>query len=493
MSGSAAAHGARGAGITMTAQVATMSINLVGMIVMARLLTPGDYGLLAMVTVLMGAGELIRDFGMGTASLQERSLNQAQASNLFWVNALLSAGTALLLALSSPIVARVFNDDRLIRLVPMMAIVLLLTGLQTQYQARLARSARFSALALATVTSAGIGIIMGVIAALSGWSYWALATQQGATALWMLGFYVSATRWLPSLPARGVGSAEHLRAGADYGMANVLGYIADNVDTFMIGLISGPVPLGSYNRAFQLFMQPINAVFGPLTRVVIPTINRARLEGRDPGTMLLRVQTALVGLATWGLLVTAVTADWLLPLLIGEQWMAAVPLLQILAVGGVFKALSQINYWAYVASRKSRQLLLSNLVTKPLQIVLVIASAFHGVEWVAWAYVLGRAISWPVNLVWLAHTANQPSRAAFISGIRIIASACAAAALTRVTLGALLPLDDVSLVLIGASVSTLLYLGIFAICPGGIQEFRVILRIGKALRRNPKGGEAPNP
>lgn len=490
MSGSAATHGAKGAGITIAAQVVTMAINFVGMIVMARLLTPDDYGLLAMVTVLMGIGALIRDFGMGTASLQERTLTQAQASNLFWVNAVLSAGTASLLALSSPIVARMFDDDRLVRLVPVMAIVLLLTGLQTQYQARLARSTRFSMLALATVTSAGVSIVVGVASALSRWGYWALAAQQGAAALWMLGVYVIATRWRPSLPARGVGSAEHLRAGADYGMANVLGYIADNVDTFMIGLTSGPVPLGNYNRAFQLFMQPINAVFGPLTRVIIPTINKASLEGRDPGVMLLRVQTALVGLATWGLLATAVTADWLLPLLIGEQWAAAVPLLQILAVGGVFKALSQINYWAYVASRKSRQLLLSNLVTKPIQIVLVVGAAFLGVEWVAWAYVFGRAISWPVNLVWLARTANQPLRAALINGIRIIASAGIAAALTRAALIALSPLGDISLVLIGFSISTILYLGVFTICPGGMKELRAILRIGSTLRRNQSGGEA---
>ncbi len=469
--------------MVMVAQGANMVLQLLGMIVLARLLTPDDYGLLAIVTVLMGIGALIRDFGMGTAALQETSLSQAQASNLFWTNAMLSAATAGILALCSPVIAVIFGDSRLLALVPVMASVLLVMGLQTQYQAMLARERRFASLAGAAIGSNAAGIFVGVTTALIGWGYWALAAQQMTVAVGLLTIYLLTTRWLPSKPARGVGSRHHIRAGAHYGTANVIGYAADNVDTIMIGLQWGSVALGNYNRAFALFAQPIAALFGPLTQVVVPTINRTRAEGGDPNALLLRVQSALVGLATWGLLVTAATAPWLIPLLIGNQWAAAVPLLQILAVGGVFKALSQINYWAYVASKQSRELLRSNLVTKPIQIALIVVAAFFGVTWVAWAFVLGRAISWPVNLIWLARTVGQRSSAAFWNGLRILTAGAIAFGITTTVLLLVPPMTNAWTVVIGIATASLVYFVVFALLPGGTRELRSILSLRSALLR----------
>lgn len=450
---------------------------------MARLLNPDAYGLIAMVTVLMGVGSLIRDFGMGTASLQERTLSQAQASNLFWVSAALSGGSATLLAFSAPLVALMFDDDRLIVLVPVMAIVLLVTGLQTQHQMRLARDLRFTAMVAASVTSIIVGILCGIAAALLEWSYWALVVQQGTTALWMLMALLLLTRWVPSRPARGAGSKAHVSAGADYGLANVLGYAADNVDTLMIGIRFDSVALGNYNRAFQLFMQPITGVFSPLIRVVVPTITRASGEGSTSHRMLLRVQSALVGLATWALVATAAVADWLVPVLLGEQWVALVPLLQILALGGIFRSLSQINYWAYVIAKQSRQLLYSNLVTKPVQISLVIFAAFVGLEWVAWAYVAGRAISWPINLVWLSITAGQPSVAAFGNGIRILAAAAVAYLGTRLVLGLLPTLPDLLMTVLGGICASILYFAAFVASPGGLRESKSIVALCSLLRK----------
>lgn len=460
-----------------------MALNLVGMIVLARLLSPDDFGLVAIVTVLMGIGALLRDFGMGTAALQEKSLSKQQASNLFWVSVGLSGVSAVGLALLSPIVAATFGDVRLESLVPIMAIVLLLTGLQTQFQAKLAREVRFFSLAVGTVSSVGVGVVAGVIAALSGWGYWALAVQQLSAAAYLLAFYIVSTRWIPAFPRRGVGSVRHVRAGASYGFANILGYAADNVDTVMIGMQWGPTPLGYYNRAFQLFMQPIVGVFSPLTRVVIPTINRATVSREVAGRMLLRVQSLLVGACAVVLVATSATADWIVPLLIGPQWLPVVPLLQILAIGGIFKALSQINYWAYIVAKQSRQLLYSNMVTKPLQIVLIVVASFLSVEAVAWAFVIGRAISWPINLIWLSRSADQRSLASLRNGMRLLTAAVVAYLVTRVLLVAIPSLPDVGMVVVGITVAGLSFALSFIMIPGGMAEMRAITRLGLALRR----------
>lgn len=482
MSSSATLKGARGAGVTVAAQALTVILQFIGQILLARLLMPEDYGLLAIVAVLMGIGALIRDFGMGTASLQERELDDAQTSNLFWVNAALTGGTAILLALSAPIVATLFGDHRLNGLVPVMAVVLLITGLQTQYKAKLARDLRFTTLAIATPSSVAVGLAIGVLTALLGWGYWALAVQQLATAIWILCFYLFTSRWMPSKPSRTAAATTQIRAGVDYGLANILSYLADNVDTFMIGLRWGPGQLGYYNRAFQLFMQPITAVFGPLTWVVVPTINRLNEDRIAADNLLLRVQSALVGLVSWALLVTAITADWLIPLLLGQQWEPLVTLLQILALGGIFKALSQINYWAYIIARQSRHLLYSNLVTKPIQILLVIGAAMVSVDLVAWAYVAGRSLAWPINLLWLARSANQKSGQMLWNGVRILMAAITAYTVTRWWVYGLAggP-TGWHAVLIGSLASTFIYFGIFIISPGGWREVTAIAHLGRRM------------
>lgn len=484
MTATVAASGARGAGVTVIAQALTMGLQFIGVIIMARLLMPDDYGLLAIVTVLMGIGTLIRDFGMGTASIQERDLSSAQASNLFWANGALTLLSAVVLGASAPLIAMIFDDSRLIGLVPVMAVVLLITGLQTQYQARLARGMRFTALACSRVLSIVLGIVIGIVTALSGWGYWALAAQQLAIALCALIAFVLTTRWVPSLPSRGAGSREHVRAGANYGFANVLGYVADNIDTLVIGARWDAAVLGTYNRAFQLFMQPVASVFSPLSQVVIPTINRASTDWDIRSRMLLRVQSGLVGLATWALLVTAVTADWLIPLLLGDQWRSVVPLLQILAVGGVFKALSQINYWAYVLAKESKHLLMSNLVTKPIQIALIVVGAFFGVEWVAWAFVMGRALSWPINLIWLSRVTSQKSLSAFVNGIRIFIAAAGSYGVTRICLESFSGGERIWMIAAGFAIATATYVIIFLVFPGGIREAKSLYSLRHALSRN---------
>ena len=423
MTSSTLARGVWGAGISMVGQIIVIVIQLLGTIVLSRLLAPADFGLVAMVAVFMAIGALIRDFGMPTAALAAPSLNDQQASNVFWVSAALSFVAGLLLLVGSPLIVLFYSEPRLAWIVPPMAGILVLNGLQAQYQVRLARSMQFSAVVAISVASTAIAFAVAVLAAVSGWGYWALVVQQAASALVSLLASLLVTRWLPTWPRRASGSMKLVRAGGDVGIANVLGFLADNADTLVIGAVWGSVPLGLYNRAFQLFMYPVNAVFGPLTRVIIPVVNRAVAEGRSAASVLLRVQFGVCGLAVWLLLVTSVTAPWLVPLLLGAQWAEAAPLVQILALGGAFKALSQTNYWAYLVEQQTRQLLTSNLITKPLQILLIVGAGFISVEMVAWAFVLGRALTWPFNLMWLSRTASGYSWPFAANGARLLLSA----------------------------------------------------------------------
>ncbi|MBW9122397.1 lipopolysaccharide biosynthesis protein [Microbacterium trichothecenolyticum] len=476
-------RGARGAGATILGQVATMGIQFLGTIILSRLLAPEDFGLVAMVTVFVGVGELLRDFGMPTAALQSRELSNQQASNVFWITGAMSLAVAVILTLCTPLLVALYDEPRLSSIVPVMASVLLLNGLQAQYQVRLARSMRYVALAGNSVVARSAGLAIGIFGALVGWGYWAIVAQLVSQAFILLVGSGILTRWLPTRPRRGSDSLRLIRAGAHFGGAQVLTFAADNVDTLMIGAVWGPQALGQYNRAFQLFMLPITAIFSPLTNVVVPTINRAVAEGRNPSGVLIKIQTAVCGLSIWLLLITAATAPWLIPLLLGDQWTLTIPLIQILSLGGAFRALSQTNYWAYIVHQQSRQLFLSNTVTKPLQVILIVGAAFISVEAVAWAYVLGRAITWPINLIWLWRTAGQNPIRFGLNGVRLLFAACAGFVVTTFALNGLAIGYPAISVVVGAVIATVVYFGAILLTPSGYSELRTSAVILKAAIR----------
>lgn len=469
-SASTLSKGAKGGAIALAGQFAQLLIRFVGAIVLARLLSPEDFGLFAMLAVFIGIGEMIRDFGMPTAALQARNLSEQQASNVFWVTAGLSAAVAAVLVLATPLIVRLYDEPKLALITPVMGIVMVISGLQAQYKVRLARQMRFKADAATTVMAQGVGLVTGIGSALLGAEYWALVIQAASTAAVTLLTSISITRWLPQRPRRGHGSMPLLRTGTANGFSNLLGFAADNADNVMIGTVWGAGPLGLYNRAFQLFMTSVLSFFSPLTSVVVPTANRAIIEGRRAEDILARAQSALCGPAIWLLLVTASTAEYLIPLLLGPQWSEVVPLLQILAIGGAFKALSQTNYWAYLIEQQSRQLLLSNMVTKPLQIGLVVAAAFHSVEAVAWAFSLGRAITWPINVVWLWKTAGQNPWRFGLNGMRLVGAAVIAFASTA-GLYHWLPFQSGLLAIVtGMILSSAVFLTVAVLLPGGRRE-----------------------
>jgi PST family polysaccharide transporter len=376
----------------------------------------------------------------------------------------------LVLLLATPLIVELYDQPRLGSIAPMMALVLIINGIQAQYRVRLARQMQFKAVTVITVAARLAGLVTGILGAILGAGYWALVIQAGTVAFTALVSSVIVARWLPQRPRRGSGSMPLLRAGMANGVANLLGYAADNADNLMLGAVWGPGPLGQYSRAFQLFMSSVMSFFNPLTQVVVPTINRAVTEGWRAEDILARMQTALCGGAIWLLLVTSATAPYLVPVLLGEQWNQTVSLLQILAVGGAFKALSQTNYWAYLIEQQSRQLLLSNLFTKPLQIILVVIAAFHSVEAVAWAFSLGRAVTWPINVIWLWKTAGQNPVRFGANGMRLVGAALvgfiAAAGLYHVV-GFISPWIAI---VAGSALSTSVFLLVTVLLPGGRRE-----------------------
>lgn len=490
MASHALVQGARGTSVVIVGQVLRICLQFCGVIVLSRLLTPSDFGLVALVAIFLAMGELLRDFGLPTAALQAPTLSQGQASNFFWANALLGLSAGIALAASAPLMVLLFNEPKLAQIVPVMACTLVLNGFQAQLGVRLSRQMRFATLALTEVGTQAIGLCVAIVSALCGLGYWSLVIQAVFASASLLAVRLVCARWLPGRPRRGQGSREMFRSGSQLGLAQVLTFAASNADTIAIGTMWPASQVGYYNRAFQLYTLPKSAVLDPLTPVVLPTINSTvTTSGMRSHSMLLRVQFALA--APLGLVyaIAAGAAPALIPVVLGDQWTPSVPVFTALAVGGLFAAFGNISYWTFLLENQSSQLMRLHLVTKPLAVILVVAAVPYGVTAVGIAFAMSVALSWPINLFWLSRSAGQDSMAFFRSGLRVVFPALVSMGVARASLhltGTTGTWTGIAFSFVAGLTS---FFVVLAAIPNGIGDIKYLGAIAAMIRRRSLGSE----
>ncbi len=411
---------ARGAAATGASLAMRISLQLVSVVILARLLGPSQYGLVAMVVAVVGVADTVRDFGLSSAAIQAPELSTAQRSNLFWVNTGIGLALAtVIFALASPIAA-FYHEPRLVGITRVLATMFLLDGMMTQYRASLLRAMRFRVIAFADALAPMVALVGAIVLALLGAGYWALVSQQIVSSVVALLVVVWAGRWLPGRWRRGEPMRPFFRFGGHLLGSQIIGYVANNVDSLTIGHRFGAAPLGTYNRAFQLLMNPLNQVRSPSTTVALPVLSRAT-EGDEFDRIVKRGQLVLAYPVALGLALVIGTARPLVDVLLGDQWTAVPPILQLLAVAGVLQTLAYVGYWVYLARGLTRQLMYYTLVTSAIKVTCILVGSIWGVIGVAWGYMLAPAIAWPISLWWLSRITRLPVRDLLIGALRSIA------------------------------------------------------------------------
>ncbi|MFP6942347.1 lipopolysaccharide biosynthesis protein [Xanthomonas hortorum pv. gardneri] len=409
---------AGGAAVTMIGQSAKMVVQFGGIILLARLLTPYDYGLMAMVTAIVGAAEILRDFGLSAAAVQAKHVSREQRDNLFWINSGIGLSLSVVVYASAHLIANFYKEPALVMISQALAVTFLINGMTTQYRAHLSRGLRFGQVALSDVGSQVLGLVAAVAAALLGWGYWALVVQQVVQASINFLIAASCSRWLPRGYQRAAPMRDFMSFGWNLMAAQLLGYASRNVGQVIIGWRTGPDALGLYNRAFQLLMMPLNQINAPATSVALPVLSQLQDDRERFNAFLLRGQTVMVHLIFALFAFSCALAMPLIVLVLGEQWRDAVPLFQVLTLGGIFQTASYATYWVFLSKGLMRQQLIYSLVGRIVLIGCIFAGSRWGAMGVAIGYSFGLLLIWPLSLVWIGKISDAPVRSLFTNALR---------------------------------------------------------------------------
>lgn len=372
----------------MFGQGASFLLHMGSTVVLARLLTPQDYGLIGMVTAVTGFVAMFKDMGLSMATVQKAEINHGQISTLFWINVLLSFGVMLVTAALAPAIAWFYGEPRLTWITLALASAFIFGGFTVQHQALLRRNMRFGTLAFIHIASILAGIVVAFIAAWYGLRYWALVLMQvataiaGAIAVWVV------CPWRPSLPVRRSGVRKMLAFGANLTGFSFLNYFARNLDNVLIGKVWGTQPLGFYSKAYGLLMLPLGQITAPIAAVAVPALSRLQDDPERYRRYYYRAISTIAFITMPLIAMLAALSHEIIRIVLGDQWISAAPIFKVLAFAAVLQPVVNPVGWVFVSLGQADRQLRWAIVAVPLIVLSFVLGLPWGAFGVAVSYTL---------------------------------------------------------------------------------------------------------
>ncbi len=449
----------RGGFATLSSQAAKFVLQTGTTMVLARLLSPQDFGLQGMVVALTGFLALFRDAGLGAATVQRHEVTQDQISTLFWINGAVGLVLALLCAVLAPAIVAFYHEPRLYWVAVVSGLAFLFNGLAAQHGALLQRGMRFVTQAKIDVLSLTVSSAVGIVMALLGCRYWSLVGMATAGPLVGMALVWFAVRWIPGPPRRRCGLGSMLHFGGLATGNGLVVFLAQNSEKILLGRFWGADALGLYGRAFQLVTLPVQQLNSAVTSVAFPALSRIQHDAERLKRSFLMGYSLLISLTIPITITCALFAYEIVRIVLGPKWMEAAPIFRLLApVALVLAVANPLSWLVYATGRIGRALSIS-LATTPLVIVGIVLGLRHGPTGVAMGYSSALMILLIPIAAWSKYRTGitwadlwGASKPAILSGL----VAAAAGFLVKLTLDGRLP--TFILLLLGVGV----VLGIYA-------------------------------
>ena len=460
----------RGGVIIGSAQLIRIGVQFCSVIVLSRLLSPQDFGLVGCVTPVITFVGLFQDLGYGQAVMQRREISQNQISSLFWVTAGLGLVSSLAAALCSPAVAWFFHDSRLALLTVAASITLLLGSLGAIPNGLLNRRLNYRGLAITDASAAAVALGSAVISALLGARYWSLIVAAWSSSFVTTFGYWTFARWRPGRPTTRFVDKEIGLFGANLTGFTFVNYFSRNLDNVLIGRKLGTAALGFYDRAFKLLSFPIQHLNAPLYSVMTPLLSRVQDDKPRFRAMFLRAAGQLTFFVVPAMAaLVSVSHDFVL-LAFGPRWEQVAPIFFYLGMVGMVQPLTNATGWILIAQGRTDVMFRLGIVTS----VITVSSFFVGLHFggavgLAAAYAIAEAaIKAPIQYAALHRVG--PVSAADLCRLQIpllIAAGCTMAVVTFIFRG-VFGLHGIPVIVSAVSLSYALAILLTAMRPQGM-------------------------
>jgi O-antigen/teichoic acid export membrane protein len=369
---------------TVVGMVGQLLIQVAVTAVLARQISPAEFGIVGMALVVTGLSQIFSQLGLAPAIVQKSDLAPEEINAARTVSLLLGLFFTLVVLLAAPLIQEITGIPRLTPALRALSAVFAIEALGAVAEATLQRKLEFRALAKVTFSSYVFGYAPIAIAlALSGGGIWALVAGTLGASFVRTGLLLKAANYEMGLTRHVKHGLSLARFGLHISLGNVVGYVAGQGDNFVVGTMLGAVNLGIYGRAYKLMAMPATMFGQAIDKVVFPAIASVQNDSSKLLVAFRRGIVATAAVALPGSAIVAVTAPELVRVLLGPSWTGVVPVLRILAVGTFFRVGLKVgDILARGAGRADRILLCKGIYAASV-LIFAITGSFFGLNGVA--------------------------------------------------------------------------------------------------------------
>lgn len=376
-------------------QLARIGSQIASVTLLARLLSPSDYGLLAIAMIFTNFAMLFRDFGTGSALIQRETLTEGLKASVFWLNMALGGLICVTLIAASPLVARFYSAPTLVPVLCLLALSFPVSCSSIVHQSLLERASQFKRIAAVESVAVVLALIAAIGAALAGWGVYALVAQTLVAALVQGVMLWAMSDWRPALRPRFDGLAEITKYSGNVSAFQFVNYFARNADSFIIGKVLGSAVLGLYSVAYRLMLFPVQNMSHVVARAVFPLMTQAHQQGGKQqlndvylrSLSVIAFGTAPVMAALWFF------RDPTVAVVFGHKWDGAQLLLAWLAPTGFIQSVLSTSGSAFLATGHAGLMLRYGVIGSVLQVAAFAFGIQFGVVGLAQAYLVATALN----------------------------------------------------------------------------------------------------
>jgi teichuronic acid exporter len=378
-------------------EVSQRGLQVVIGIVLARVVAPRDFGLIAMLGIFIAIAQALLDSGFGSALVQRKEVTDADCSSVFYFNLFVSTLMAIALCFAAPAIANFYHQPQLTQVARAFSIVLLINAFALVQAAMMVRALQFKKQAAVAVTSTVVSGTVGIGMACAGYGVWALVAQQGANSVARVAMLWWLNPWRPSLSFSISSLRQLFGFGSGMMFAVLLNTVFENLYSLVIGRLFSAVTLGFYNRAQNLQNNASQLLGTVANRVTFPIFaqlqdDRVRLKkalAKGLKTLALIQFPLMIGLSA--------LARPIILIVLGHKWQECIPYFQALCLAGVLYPMHLLNLNVLTGLGRSGLVLRLEMIKRALIVVNILATVHWGVIGMVWGQVVHGFFAYYVN------------------------------------------------------------------------------------------------
>lgn len=376
----------------------SLGISFISSLVLARLLTPEDYGAIGVLTIFIALSNTFIDGGFGSALVQKKDPTQEDYSSIFYWNIVLAIILYCILFFLAPVISLFYKMPILSDVLRVQGIILLINALQIIQNNQLNKQLKFKPLSIINISASIVSVMVGIILAYCGFGVWSLVVQQllnGIICAILLWIY---NKWVPSFVFNLNSFKELFNFGGFMLLSNLLTTLCNNIQGLIIGRVFSVRDMGFYTKARGLEEIPSMSISNIVSQVTFPVFSELQEDKQKLKRALADIVTSLAFICFPLMVLLIVIAEPLIIFLFSDRWVESIPYFQILCVAGIAISLQGINYNVVAAIGKSKVLFKWTIIKRVIGLCCIFIGLLFGMNGLLWGMVVGSYIIYIVNV-----------------------------------------------------------------------------------------------